>query len=137
MSERIEIWFCSDCMHFHETGDATSFDWNYCEDEAEDRLTECEAGLDSLAKEGNFFNDSCDESTHQCVFCGFVIDSNEVVATGEDLDEHICPSCGKDGLQQRSSGYDEFSRQDCDACGTDLAGSRHRYQLLPTEEIKE
>lgn len=122
--DRIEMWLCIDCMY-----EAEGLDNDSAPDD------DSEAACAQITARGSLFNDTySDTDQHECQFCGHVMPTEDVVATGEDLDEHICPKCGEDGLRQRENGTDDFSWHTCDCCHSGLGGSRHRYAFWPNEK---
>lgn len=133
---RHEVWLCSDCMQLHETGDGTAFDGNYDSKQANDRFIECSNGLDDLANQGDLFNDEFDpdEPQYECRDCYYTGSQEDFVCTAatDDEDEIVaCPKCGSTDTEERDDGHLEFTWRECDACGTTLAGERHRYALFP------
>ena len=141
MPNRISCVLCTDCVTLEESDDTSSFDYCYNKREAAARIKECSAGLDSLHAQGEFFDDSFDEDDEVWMRCGecshihrrsdivFILDQDG----DEDDDEvSVCPSCKElDSMSTRGGGRDEFSYEDCDACGSSLGGARTRYALFP------
>lgn len=134
MRQRYELWVCCDCMTLQETGDATSFDYHYSESEAASRIEECEAGWAALRKQGEVFNDCTNEDQLVCIDCDHICgddDPERIYVEEWDENQTVCPNCQEfDSMRDREHGEDEFSRSECDCCGSSLAGSRHRYALF-------
>lgn len=132
-----DIWLCVDCEVIAETGDATSLDYYYEPDEAERRLREIEAGLEALP--GLVSDNTEYQAQMECRECGHIDDEKHfvprvVVEDGEEEFFRECPKCNSYDTEFRDSGRDEFSRRECDCCGSDLAGSRARFAQLIQED---
>lgn len=127
-----DLWLCGDCTYYAETADASYFDGVYEEPEASHRLEYVDKCLAQLG--GNLVPDwDLEEKWYECYECGERCRESEVVKRlqGEYEDEEfLCPHCGEESLTERDRGYEEFSRRDCDCCGTTLAGDRHRFAIL-------
>lgn len=141
MKNSYELNVCCDCVTTEESDDLSSFDYYYSEREANARIKECEAGWRSLRKQGRVFNDTTDEPQLRCSECHTVHAKADVSTVySDEWDEHqfVCPTCSSiDGMSERSSGHDEFSREGCDCCGSTLGGSRTRYALFPHDAAEQ
>lgn len=130
-----DIWVCGECLQAAVNGDLSSLDYHYNEKEAKRREQEICAGLEALP--GLCADDGDDQL--ECRDCGYIHSRDHFIPfeteyEGEISKEYQCPECHSIETRQRESGHDEFSRSDCDCCGTDLAGDRYRMaQLLPDE----
>lgn len=137
MPSRIELFVCTDCVTTEESDDLSSFDYHYSEREADARIKECQAGWESLRKQGQVFNDTTDEPQLRCHECHHVhdkVDVSTVYSDEWDENQFVCPTCGSvDRMSERDNGQDEFSWADCDCCGSTLGGTRTRYALFPHE----
>jgi ribosomal protein L37AE/L43A len=128
MKRGSEYWLCLDCTEV-AVGDA-NLDYHYSPEEAQARLDLIEANMPP-----NLVADWRDEQEWECTDCGW-IGIEEDCPTVQDPDGEggtifVCPSCNSEDLRRREHGYDEFSREECECCGTHLAGSRYRFvQLL-------
>ena len=119
-----EFWLCEDCSLAAVNNDYTGLDY-YDEKEATERQREVQEGLEKLGP--NLVCDSnrdavpCDNHPRdawvEAVVAGDTDKSWEIWAEDQDDDP----------------GYDEFSRNPCDCCGTKLAGSRTRFATLGEE----
>ena len=114
-----EFWLCTDCTLIAVNGDASALDLY---PDADQRLTLIEANMPP-----NLVPDWREEPEWICGDCGeTTINPNY---WDEDQTNH-CPKCHSDELYEREHGEEEFSRQVCGCCGTDLAGSRFRFVQL-------
>lgn len=116
-----EAWLCQDCTMVAVNGDYTGLDY-LTEDAAKERAEVIDAGLARLGPNlvpDQFDGDPCERYTRtQWV---------EAV-TGGDTDMGW-ETWAETMLDADGTG-EEFSREECDSCGTDLAGSRHRFAIL-------
>lgn len=129
-----DIWLCEDCTAVAVNGDYSGLDYYLSEKQAARKAAEIDAGLDNLPGLTPDWN----EETEYTCSCGFIgtHDQLEGVARGDDDDfefEYVCPECGDD-VSEREHGEREFTRYDCDCCGTDLAGRRMRFACVIREE---
>lgn len=131
-----DLYLCVDCMYFAETGDATHFDGAYEEPEASLRLERVEASLRRLGPHLVADYD-LDERWYECCDCYERCRESEIkkfLDTEYKEWIQVCPHCGEhDTLTERDCGYEEFSRRECDCCGSRLAGERYRFAILGEE----
>lgn len=121
-----DIWLCPDCMLFAVNGDMPP-------DTGIARDMEIEEGVDRLGP--NLVPDFGDQPKKlECrdyPDCEWSGPEDEVV-------KGVCPGCGQDteGFRDvtRDNGEEEFSRRECDACGTHLAGARYRFAILGEDD---
>jgi len=131
-----DLWLCTDCVQIAVNDDASGLDYYYEPDEAARRLREIEAGLEALP--GLTPDDQ--DGQMECRECGHISEEGDFLTVveneGTDDEESFrsCPACHSYDTEPRDSGTEEFSRRECDCCGTDLAGSRMRFAQLIEEE---
>lgn len=135
-----ELWFCDDCLMYAVNGDLTGLDYYLSQREADARAKEIEAGYDALVKQGDVFSDDYDASDgdsvqYECRDCGEIGRRHDFPMQYIDGESSLtCPECDSDDVRERDDGRLEFTRRDCDCCGTDLAGSRTRFALFPRKD---
>lgn len=144
-----DIWLCEDCVNL-TSGDSSDLSYYYSDkpveteeddvdgnpvlgpSELETRLTECEEGLAELGS-GLVPDWDIDETVLECTGCGFCGTEDRFIyteATDEEDSTITCHKCRGQDVQERDSGYEEFSRRGCDCCGSTLAGAFHRYAII-------
>lgn len=131
---RIELWVCTDCMLLEETGDATSFDYHYSEPVASQRIAEVEGGWRDLRKQGMVTNDGGEHGIHRiCSDCDHIGNADDFEPMFDKYGDEAygCPKCKSLDTSLREGGENEFSFRECDCCGSELGGTRHRYALFP------
>lgn len=130
------LWLCTDCVMVAVNGDYTALDYHYDEGNFQKRKREIDAGLDALP--GLVPDWDTDEEWWECSDCGhrttLANAPTEPDPDGDGGYNHVCPKCRSHDLSRRDCGYEEFSRRDCDCCGSELAGSRHRFAQLGEPE---
>ncbi len=117
-----EFWLCTDCTMIAVNGDASAFDYYYEPEEADQRLKHIEENMPP-----NLVPDWREEPEWICGDCGETTTNPNY--WDEDQTNH-CPKCHSDELYEREHGEEEFSRQVCGCCGTDLRGARFRFVQL-------
>lgn len=133
-----DIWLCDDCTMVAVNGDYSGLDYHLTERQAARRAAEIDAGLDRLP--GLVPDNTPDEPQHRCEACGWHGPSSEVVDVYNDPEypdwcEDGCPNCkSTEDLVYDGTGFDEFSTEECDCCGTSLGGSRHRFAQLGPDD---
>jgi len=132
-----DIWLCSDCMPVAVNGDYDHLDYHYSEREANQLMKVINHGLAQLPGLVPDFGGE-DPEHHECRDCGFKADFLDFKLVGDDPDYmyRVCPECDSDDVRAAmfDNGEEEFSRRDCDCCGTHLAGSRFRFAQLINED---
>lgn len=132
----LNIWLCEDCTFASETGDFTSLDDHYDEAEAKQRMRDIERGLDALPGLVSDFRDDVNE--YECSNCSHIAEEDKF-ETYKDFNGEtwrVCPWCNDDdSARLRERGIEEFSRSECDCCGTYLAGTRMRFAQLIEQQL--
>lgn len=135
-----DIWICGDCLQVAVNGDYSGLDYSYSEEEAKAVALNIDKGLESLP---GLVPDFGGEDQRECRECGHTAAESdfELVKTNPDPDdpsyeeqERECPECHSYDTRERDSGEDEFSRSECDCCGSALAGARYRMAQIVYEE---
>ena len=126
-----DLWLCDDCMIAAVNDDYTGLDYYYPPGDADRRMKAIEKGLEALGP--GLVPDWREETEYECLDCGN-IDTDDGYRTAPDKDDpeesvRQC-HCGSQDVREREHGEEEFSRCDCDCCGTDLGGGRHRFAVL-------
>lgn len=144
------IQLCADCLQVAVNGDYSGLDYYYGE-LAEVKAATIDEGLAKLQENGHlsmFFQE--DQTTLWCSACSEYMLENEALPVlnpgcedcpdirdqagccgcGEPASVPSCRHCGSTDLSDLGTGYEEFSREDCDCCGTQLAGARYRFAIL-------
>lgn len=124
-----DLWLCEDCVPVAVNGEYSHLDYHYDEEEAAQRVVEIDNGLRALP--GLVPDDGDDEcECRSCGHCGGTDDFKIIINFEDEYDGRLCPDCGSDDTQSRDSGQEEFSRRECDCCGSNLAGTRMRFAQL-------
>lgn len=130
-----DFWLCPDCVPVAVNGDYSHLDYGYNEPEASHKARVIDAGLDALP---GLVPDFTSEPERECCECGHIgcaSDFPDDTTEEEEPESYFrCPKCDSWDTRERDSGELEFSRIDCDCCGTDLDGSRFRFAQLIQEE---
>lgn len=126
-----DLWLCDDCVSAAVNDDYTGLDYYYPPGDADRRMKEIQRGLHDLGP--GLVPDWREETEYECLDCGN-IDTDDGYRTAPDKDDpeesvRQC-HCGSQDVRDREHGEEEFSRCDCDCCGTDLGGGRHRFAVL-------
>lgn len=121
-----EHWLCDDCVIAAANGDYTSLDYHYDPEEAATLRKAIEEGLEKLGP-----NLVCDSNVNASAIDVYPREAWVEAVVADDTDE----GWEKWALDMvdANPGYDEFSRDPCDCCGTTLAGSRTRFATLGEE----
>lgn len=130
-----DIWLCSDCMPVAVNGDYSHLDYSYEPRAATRLMHEINAGLAALPGLVPDFGGE-DPEKYECRSCGFEGQSWDFPFFDGSSSARVCPECDDDWVRPVvfDNGEEEFSRRECDCCGTDLGGSRFRFAQLVEED---
>ena len=123
-----DIWLCSDCVFPAVYDDYSSLYHHYEPEEAERRMKEVQRGLARLP---GLVADTYDEPHLECSDCGSKFPTRQASTVEDEWGDSVLQcECGSTDVNPISDGVDEFSRYECDCCGSDLAGERMRFAQL-------
>lgn len=120
-----DLWLCDDCTQAAVNGDLTSLDYHYSPDEADERLAEIQHGLERLGP--NLVIDINDPDEDPC---DTYTRSMWVQEVQDDNTDASWETWARARMEERGTGWEEFSTETCDCCGTTLAGARTRFAIL-------
>lgn len=126
------LWLCQDCLQVAVNADYTGLQYYYSEEEADKREQEINEGLERLGKYLVPHFNTEEETGYCCGDCGNYFYKSEAAYIIDDFDDNVpaCPECNSDYISEIGNGYQEFSSEDCDCCGSTLAGSLWRFATL-------
>lgn len=108
-----ELWLCWDCTLAAANNEYTSLSDYYLPEEVAERRKEIEEGLEELGPNLVYDVGAPLEAWVKAVVAG---------DTDEGWESWVESQC-----DDSSTGYYEFSRDPCDCCGSQLAGSRFLF----------
>ena len=120
-----DLWLCDDCTQAAVNGDLTSLDYHCSPDEADERVHEIASGLERLGP--NLVIDISDPDEDPC---NTFTRSEWVKEVQDDNTDESWEDWAAAMRDKHGTGWEEFSTETCDCCGSNLAGARTRFAIL-------